>query len=109
MKNTLKIEIETDDGQILWKHYRFPSWKLSVEWAARFFGLLERIFKQGKSAIKQQDEPEPKIEQNAAMRAEAEGVLTSLGVKKKQIKKLLDKAGPCQDTEEMVRKCLHTA
>lgn len=109
MKNEIKIEIETDDGQIYWKHYRFPAWKLTVQWVSRFFALLERIFRQGESAIKQQKVSEPKIEQNAAMRAEAEAVLANLGVKKTHAKKLLDKAGPCTSTEEMVRKCLHTA
>lgn len=106
MKNQVKIEIETHDGQIHWKHYQFPTWKLTSAWSEGFLKLVTKLLMTGST---NQAKPMPKEpeEQNVLMRSEADSVLENLGVKKKQKrKKLLDRAGPCKDVEEMVRKCL---
>ena len=116
MRNEVKIEIETADGQIVWKHYRFPSWKLTEKWASGFLGFLAQALKTGninqavkttKTVKEVKEVKDTKIEdQNPVMRAEVEIILRNLGVKKKDTKRLLDRAGPCETVEEMVRKCL---
>ncbi len=101
---------ETADGQIVWKHFRFPSWKLTEKWASGFLGFLTHALKTGSTnqarPVEREEKPEKIEEQNPVMRAEVEMILRNLGVKKKDAKHLLDKAGSCQTVEEMVRKCL---
>ena len=104
MRNEVKIEIETADGQIVWKHFQFPTWKLTGEWAKDFLGFLAHTLKTGNIKTKPIKKDDP--DQNPVMRAEVEMILKNLGVKKKDVKRLLDKAGHCHTVEEMVRKCL---
>ena len=109
MRNELKIEIETENGQIVWKHYRFPSWKLTGKWSEDFIASLTHALKTG-SAIEpvgiQGTEPQGTQDTNPVMEEEAALVLSGLGVNRKDIKRLIQKAGPCKDAEELVLKCI---
>ena len=112
MRNELKIEIETENGQIVWKHYRFPSWKLTDKWSEDFIASLTHALQTGSSIRPvgtKGTEPNPApvgTEPNPVMEEEAALVLSGLGVNRKDIKRLIQKAGPCKDAEEMVLKCI---